>query len=234
DARPAPRPGPEDTPTDAGPAPEAQAGSSAGPGTLAWVEANWSRLLEAVKEKSVFVRAFLLMAKPLALRDGVLTLGFESRFHKEQLEQTKNKQVLEDTLSELAGAEIKVECRLLEGAMEPRDRSGTEPPPGTEGDSGRRRSRPERRRAEGAGPPEPGRRDTGAPREPRPGEHGPPGVPGRLEGEGPGRPAPRKGGETGQAEDDSTPEALRNALAIFGGRVVDEAAPGGGDDEAGG
>jgi DNA polymerase-3 subunit gamma/tau len=212
EAGPAPRPGSEDMPAEAGMAPETQAGSSTGPGTLAWVEANWSRLLQAVKERSVFVRAFLLMAKPAALEDGVLTLDFESRFHKEQLEQTKNKQVLEDTLSELAGAGIKVECRLLEGAMEPRDRSGTEPPPGTDGGARRRGSRPERRRAEGTRPPEPGRREPDAP------------------------PGPRRdeGGESTRAGDASPPEPLRSALAIFGGRVVDEAAPGGGDDEAGG
>jgi len=81
---------------------------------LQWLRDNWGDLLDRVRKKSVFARAFLLKATPIGLDDGVVTLGFEARFHKEQMEEEKNRRACEDALSEAAGTSLKVRCRLLE------------------------------------------------------------------------------------------------------------------------
>ena len=96
-ARPSPPPGPTD-----------------GTVTLQWLRDNWEDLLNRVRKKSVFARAFLLRAKPIALSDGWVTLGFGAKFHKEQMEEEKNRQVCEEALSEATGVKLMVRCRLLE------------------------------------------------------------------------------------------------------------------------
>ena len=102
--------------TEAPPAarPPASPGPTDGTVTLQWLRDNWEDLLNRVRKKSVFARAFLLRAKPVALGDGWVTLGFGAKFHKEQMEEEKNRQVCEEALSEATGVKLMVRCRLLE------------------------------------------------------------------------------------------------------------------------
>jgi DNA polymerase-3 subunit gamma/tau len=213
--------------------------------SLQWLRDNWDDLLNRVRQRSVFARAFLLGATPIGLSEGIVTLGFESQFHKEQMEVDKNRSVCEAALSESAGAKLLVRCRLnaraegagsapaareLEDHPEPRPVSRAErttPTPRAERTTPRPPARPT---ATGkvpgsAAPATPGPRpgssgaalgsgsagsasrqeDSGLPA--RPVSSGPP-----VPATGPASPGPKSSGS----------EAVRSALSIFGGRVVDD------------
>jgi len=185
-----------------------------GPPTLQWLRDNWEDLLDRVRRKNVFIRAYLLKARPTGLADGVLTLGFVAKFHKEQMEQEKNRRVLEEALREFTGVELRVRCRILEEAEVASPRVvEPEPPPQAPAVP---RERPVRLPKPGA----PGR--SGTP--PVPPAGGPPSGPPEGPPEGPPGPP---GGETREGVLKSkTPETIRSALAIFGGKVVDDQAGG--------
>ena len=206
---PAARPSPPPDPTD-------------GTVTLQWLRDNWEDLLNRVRKKNVFTRAFLLRAKPITLGDGWVTLGFGAKFHKEQMEEEKHRQVCEEALSEATGVKLMVRCRLLEegpgpeqthaptpsGAPDepllPRAENVPLPPPGKSGGT----ASTARPRASG------GRTDasSGSPRgpsrvSPLAGRNSDP-SPGSAGGAGSDRPAP-----------DSI---LDKAVTIFDGQVVDD------------
>ncbi len=155
---------------------------------LGWVRDNWDGLLDRIRRKSVFARAFLLKARPAALTGDVLTLSFDTQFHKEQMEEEKNRRVFEEALFETTGVKFRVQCRL----------------------------------------------ETGGPAQPARGEE--PAVPGARAGAAAGRdpaqaprpagPAARPGGgdraTVGREPSSEGSEAIRSALSIFGGRVLDD------------
>ncbi|MCL6580256.1 MAG: DNA polymerase III subunit gamma/tau [Firmicutes bacterium] len=205
-----------------------------GPPTLQWLRDNWEDLLDRVRRRSVFIRAYLLKARPTGLADGVLTLGFDAKFHKEQMEQEKNRRVLEEALREATGVELRVRCRILEEAevasprvvepepppqapAVPRERPVRLPAPGAPGRSGGTRA------TRTTGP----RRDGGpAPARPVPSvpAAGTPPVP-ATGGPPSGPPGGGPGGETREGVlKPKTPETIRSALTIFGGKVVDDQA----------
>ncbi len=206
---PAARPSPPPDPTD-------------GTVTLQWLRDNWEDLLNRVRKKNVFTRAFLLRAKPITLGDGWVTLGFGAKFHKEQMEEEKHRQVCEEALSEATGVKLMVRCRLLEegpgpeqtraptpsGAPDepllPRAENVPLPPPGKSGGT----ASTARPRASG------GRTDasSGSPRgpsrvSPLAGRNSDP-SPGSAGGAGSDRPA--------------SDSILDKAVTIFDGQVVDD------------
>ncbi len=234
-----------------------------GPGdqlTLQWLRDNWEDLLNRVRKKSVFARAFLLGATPIGFSDGVVTLSFGAKFHKEQMEVEKNRRICEEALSEATGVNLTVRCRLTAGAE-----AGASPQPSREPDPSpeeRLVPRPQPAAPAPSGKPGPARAPSGSsPARPaHPGGNGPaqgptqgpaqgpaqglgsgpgigasarvtptpagsvaPGLPG-----GPGAPGPQTGPSgtpPGAAPRPPKPpgsEAVRSALSIFGGRVVDD------------
>ncbi len=109
-------------------------GGSAGLGApdqvdLQWFRDNWEDLLSCVRKRSVFARAFLLKATPVGYEDGVVTLGFDAKFHKEQMEVDKNRRACEEALSEAAGVKLMVRCRLLGNGGNGGENGTTEPSP---------------------------------------------------------------------------------------------------------
>lgn len=161
---------------------------------LAWLRDNWSDLLDRARKKSVFIRAYLLRAAPVAFSDGVLTLGFEAKFHKEQMEEEKNRRAFEEALSEATGVKISLRCRLTSNGAANGVGNGAGTGVGDDVGNGGLTTA-----ATGTSPvdqlPEP-----------------PP-----LEA------PPRSDGDA--APDTSRPpgsDAIRSALSIFGGRVVDD------------
>ena len=93
---------------------------SAGPAktapTLAWFQENWRGVLAAVRARNRSVEALLNKScEPVEVRENVLVLAFYHEFHKQKVEQPRNKEVLEAALSELAGLPFAVKCVRYEG-----------------------------------------------------------------------------------------------------------------------
>ncbi len=75
-------------------------------------ENSWKKILAEVKPISLSIAGLLSSAKPLSLEDHSLKLGVYYQFHKDKLEETKTKKMLEDIALNIFGREIRIECYL--------------------------------------------------------------------------------------------------------------------------
>ena len=75
-------------------------------------EIAWKKILAGVKPLSLSIAGLLSSAKPLSLEDDRLKLGVYYQFHKDKLEETKTKKMLEDIALGIFGREIRIECCL--------------------------------------------------------------------------------------------------------------------------
>ena len=107
------------------PAPELEASGQSAGGTevtLDWVQSNWGRLLQAVRPRSRSVEALLKSCEPVSVQGDVVTLGFYHSFHKERMDESKNRVVAEDALREITNRAYRVKTALCEGDREAKER----------------------------------------------------------------------------------------------------------------
>lgn len=79
----------------------------------------WKDILTKIHSVNISIEALLRAARPMCFDGKVLTLSVYYRFHKERLEETHHRRVLEDVAAEVLGGPVRVVCTL------------TEPPPKT-------------------------------------------------------------------------------------------------------
>lgn len=91
--------------------------------TLAWLQENWGRLLQATRLRNRMVEALLKSCEPVSVEDDLVTLGFYHSFHQERVAEDKHRAVVEETLAELAGRSYRVRCILCEGDRKEREQS---------------------------------------------------------------------------------------------------------------
>lgn len=72
----------------------------------------WLKILGAVKSANTSVEALLRATKPLEFDGKTLKLGVFYKFHKERLEENKNRMVLESTIEKILSIPARVECIL--------------------------------------------------------------------------------------------------------------------------
>lgn len=72
---------------------------------------KWQQFLMEIKSKNNTMYAFLRVASPEFTEDG-LVLAFPYQFHKERIEETRNKRIVEEILTRVYGEEINIKCRL--------------------------------------------------------------------------------------------------------------------------
>ncbi|MBL7078539.1 DNA polymerase III subunit gamma/tau [Candidatus Shapirobacteria bacterium] len=75
---------------------------------------NWLRFLEAVKPLNHSVCALLRAARPKKVDQDYVTLEVFYQFHKEQLEQERNRKILEQALASLFQTPLRIRCELGE------------------------------------------------------------------------------------------------------------------------
>ena len=74
----------------------------------------WKTILATVKPLNTSIEALLRAARPVGYDGKVLTLGVYYRFHKERLEETSHRRILEDVVTGVIGAPVRVVCTLTE------------------------------------------------------------------------------------------------------------------------
>ena len=82
-----------------------------------------------LKPVSPQVQALLNSAMPVDVRGDLVTIECESSFHRDKLNDDKNRQVVEQLLSETLGAQCRVQCQVGTGKAAVRA-SAPEPPAG--------------------------------------------------------------------------------------------------------
>jgi len=74
----------------------------------------WRNILELVKPVNASMEALLKAAKPVSYNGKVLTLGVYYKFHKERLEDSHHRRVLEEIVAKVFQSPTKVSCILVE------------------------------------------------------------------------------------------------------------------------
>lgn len=74
----------------------------------------WKTILTKVRPINASIEALLRSSRPLGFDGKALKLGVFYKFHKERLEDTKNRKVLEDVATSIFGSPIRVICTLTE------------------------------------------------------------------------------------------------------------------------
>jgi DNA polymerase-3 subunit gamma/tau len=76
------------------------------------LESMWGKLLVAVKPYNHSVEAFLRAARPNKVENGVVVLEVFYPFHKDKLEEPKNREIVEKGLMEVLGVKVGLKCVL--------------------------------------------------------------------------------------------------------------------------
>ena len=96
-----------------------------------YVRTRWKDFINAMRGEGSKgnLDAFLRSAcEPVSIDDGILTVGFYHKFHKEYIEDAKYKHLVEKRLREVFGQPYKLHCIIIETGKETK----TKPEPGTE------------------------------------------------------------------------------------------------------
>ena len=98
------------------------------------LQSRWSSVMEEVKQRTRTVHAFLLESAPREIVGMDLILAVRHRFHMENLQNVKHRQIVEDALARVLGAPFRL-CPVLDDAPSPPPReehsaseSATPPP----------------------------------------------------------------------------------------------------------
>lgn len=87
--------------------------------TLEKIEESWGSILLAVKPFNHSVEAFLRASRPIKLKGRILTLEVFYPFHKDRLEEAKNREIVEKGLFKVLGVELVFNCILGKNKKEP-------------------------------------------------------------------------------------------------------------------
>ncbi len=84
------------------------------PKQVSGIIGKWDTVLNTVRTYNHSLEALLKSSRPLKIEDGSLILEVFYKFHKERLEEPRNRNILEKVFKEVAGLPIKVRCILGE------------------------------------------------------------------------------------------------------------------------
>jgi DNA polymerase III subunit gamma/tau len=112
-ARPYPAAPPVARPPAAAPRPPVQMLVTAPAGTpLYAVQDKWAAILDAVKASSRSVEAFLKECKPVEADEDAVVLGFRYPFHKDSVDNPKNRALVEECFSRVLTHAVRIRCIL--------------------------------------------------------------------------------------------------------------------------
>ncbi|MDD2483341.1 MAG: DNA polymerase III subunit gamma/tau [Candidatus Shapirobacteria bacterium] len=83
------------------------------------VEEKWGNLLMAIKPFNHSVEAFLRASRPKSIKGKTLLLEVFYPFHKDRLEEAKNRKIVEECMTKVFGIDLCFECILGKSKKEP-------------------------------------------------------------------------------------------------------------------
>ena len=83
------------------------------------IEEKWGSLLTAIKPLNYAVEAFLRATRPKSVQGNILMLEVFYPFHKDRLEEQKNRKIVEEGISKVFGMDLGFECVLAKNKKEP-------------------------------------------------------------------------------------------------------------------
>lgn len=83
------------------------------------VEQKWGNLLMTIKPYNHSVEAFLRASRPISVNGKTLLLEVFYPFHKDRLEEAKNRKIVEDCIAKVFGIDLCLECVLGKNKKQP-------------------------------------------------------------------------------------------------------------------
>jgi len=83
------------------------------------IEEKWGNLLMTIKPFNHSVEAFLRASRPISMKGKTLLLEVFYPFHKDRLEEIKNKKIVEDCMTKVFGMSLCFECVLGKSKKQP-------------------------------------------------------------------------------------------------------------------
>jgi DNA polymerase III gamma/tau subunit len=83
------------------------------------LEKSWCNILLSVKPFNHSIEAFLRAARPKTIRGNSIILEVFYPFHKDRLEEAKNRKVVEEVLCKVLGMDLGFECTLAKTRKQP-------------------------------------------------------------------------------------------------------------------
>lgn len=82
--------------------------------TVETIKARWKEFMEKAGEQNHGLLYLLGVGSPVEVAGKIVRIGFDFAFHKDKLNQEKNRRMIEKALAGIIGAEVRVEGVLLE------------------------------------------------------------------------------------------------------------------------
>jgi hypothetical protein len=73
---------------------------------------RWGEIIETCGNRNRSVQALLRSAGPIGSEDSTLVLGFPYAFHRERIEDPRNRAVVEEIIGQVLGRKIRVRCTM--------------------------------------------------------------------------------------------------------------------------
>lgn len=85
-----------------------------GPVALEDIKASWDQILTVIKPLNHSVAAFLRAARPKEVNGNTVILEVFYQFHKDKLEEDRNRRIVEEGLEKICSSRLKIKCVLGE------------------------------------------------------------------------------------------------------------------------
>jgi DNA polymerase-3 subunit gamma/tau len=83
-----------------------------GPASVSLVRDGWAQLLRKLRPQNRSLEALMRSCSPKAVDGDVVVLSFAHSFHRDKVQEDRNKHVVEDALSEVLGSQCRIRCVL--------------------------------------------------------------------------------------------------------------------------
>lgn len=77
------------------------------------LKSHWEEFMVLIRAKSLHVEALLKSSQPVGIKQDKVILGFFYPFHKGQIENARNREMVIEALSQVLGQPTAVQCILL-------------------------------------------------------------------------------------------------------------------------
>uniref|UniRef100_A0A7V3J997 AAA family ATPase n=1 Tax=candidate division CPR3 bacterium TaxID=2268181 RepID=A0A7V3J997_UNCC3 len=77
------------------------------------IDIDWKQVVAQVRPHNHSLCFLFEGSQPLEIQDGQIILGVSFKFHKDKLEEVKNRRLIEEVIKKVTGRELKLACRVV-------------------------------------------------------------------------------------------------------------------------
>lgn len=78
-------------------------------------EIDWEGIIRQIRPHNHSLCFLLKSSQPLEIKDGQIVLGVSFKFHKDKLEEIRNKKIIEEVIKKVTGKNLTITCKVVKG-----------------------------------------------------------------------------------------------------------------------